>query len=465
MIDLSPYKYFYFLGIGGIGMSALARYFISKGYEVAGYDRTQTELTDELEKDGIACHFDDNAEMIPQHFIQNKAGLLVIYTPAIPKDLLEFNYLLANDFKIIKRAEALASVTKGKQTIAVAGTHGKTSTASIISHILKTADVPFYAFLGGISVNYKTNFIVSAKKGDAELVVVEADEFDRSFLQLEPDTSIITAVESDHLDIYGSEENLRDAFNDFALKTKSGGTLIAHEDARISCPANVHGLSYGRSEGTDIRAIDIQIKDGKYWFDAILANEKLEGLSIGIPGIHNIENSLAAMSATRYLVNDRKVFYKALASFRGVHRRFEMIYNKNGIVFIDDYAHHPTEIRVTLQTIKNLYPGKKLVGIFQPHLFSRTRDLAKGFGESLSLLDELILMPIYPAREEPIPGVTSGLIFDETHAPVKKIVNKEDIIETLKVSDAEVIVTIGAGDIDRLVKPIKDWLQTKYGTN
>ena len=404
-------------------MSALARYFKSRGFEVAGYDRTQTELTDELEKEGIACHFEDDVEMMPHHFIQNKVGLLVIYTPAIPKDLLEFNYLLANDFKIIKRAEALASVTKGKQTIAVAGTHGKTSTASIISHILRTADIPFYAFLGGVSVNYNTNFIVSDKKGNPDLVVVEADEFDRSFLQLEPDTSIITAVESDHLDIYGSEDNLRDAFTAFANKTKAGGTLISHWDTNISGPENVTKLTYSSEDIIDIdfRAENIQIKDGKYFFDAIFMFEDiLEDLTIGIPGIHNIENSLAAMAATRYLVDDRQIFYKALESFRGVHRRFEMIYNKNGIVFIDDYAHHPTEIRVTLQTIKDLYPGKKLVGIFQPHLFSRTRDLAKGFGESLSLLDELILMPIYPAREAPIPGVTSGLIFNECHAASKK---------------------------------------------
>ncbi len=461
MIDLSPYKYFYFLGVGGIGMSALARYFNSRGFEVAGYDRVQTELTDELEKEGIICHFTDDMEFVPPHFLENKSGLLVIYTPAIPKDHLEFNYLLANDFKIIKRAEALASVTKGKQTIAVAGTHGKTSTASIVSHILKTADIPFYAFLGGVSVNYKTNFLAPSNETDSDLVVVEADEFDRSFLQLEPNISIITAVEGDHLDIYGSEENMRDAFTAFANKTKAGGTLITHQNTHISAPENVTCLTYNNSGNADIRAGDINIKDGKYCFDAILIDEKLEGLTIGIPGVHNIENSLAAMAATRYLVDDKQIFYKALETFRGVHRRFEMIYNKNGIVFIDDYAHHPTEIRVTLQTIKDLYPGKKLVGIFQPHLFTRTRDFAKGFGESLSLLDELILMPIYPAREEPIPGVTSGLIFDETNAASKKIVNKEDVINTLAMSDAQVIVTIGAGDIDRLVKPIKHWLETR----
>ena len=465
MIDLAPYKYFYFLGIGGIGMSALARYFNSKGFEVAGYDRTQTELTDELEKEDMIIHFEDDIQKIPAHFLENKSRLLVIYTPAIPKDHVEYNYIINQGYMLKKRAEILASVTIGKQTIAVAGTHGKTSTATMISHIFKTANIPFYAFLGGVSVNYQTNFIRPDADEESDLVVVEADEFDRSFLQLEPDISIITAVESDHLDIYGNEENLKQAFSDFAHKLKPSGLLITHKGISISHIDKFRRLSYTAYEKADIMARDIEIRDGKYHFDAILQQDSLYDLVISVPGVHNIENSLAAMAATHHLIDNNQVFYKALDSFRGVRRRFEMVFQSNDLVYIDDYAHHPTEIRVTLETIRALYPGKKLTGIFQPHLFTRTRDLAADFGKSLSIVDELILLPIYPARELPILGVTSQIILDEVVCATKQIIEKEKVVDYLGHSHHEVIVTLGAGDIDRLVQPIKVFLEHKYKKN
>jgi len=468
MIDLAPYKYFYFLGVGGIGMSALARYFKFAGFEVAGYDRTRTELTDMLEEEGIFCHFDDNIEAIPAHFLSNKAEMLVIYTPAIPKEHREFNYMINGNYTMIKRAEALASVTNGKETIAVAGTHGKTSTASMISHILRTADVPFYAFLGGIAANYNTNFLAPENGDEADLIIVEADEFDRSFLQLEPDIIVITAIESDHLDIYDSEENLKDAFKEFAKKIKPHGALIIHNSIRMEVPENetldTYGIDYKGHESYadgEYKAENIKIEDGKYHYDFVFPNPeyRLNDLTIGVPGIHNIENSMAAIAATHHLYDDDSIVYKALETFRGVHRRFEVIYKGKDVVYIDDYAHHPTEIKVTLQTIRDLYPAKKLLGIFQPHLYSRTRDLADDFAKSLSMLDELILLPIYPAREEPIPGVSSSLILDKATCDLKSIINRDEVVNALNSRNFDVIVTLGAGDIDRLVKPIKLYLE------
>jgi len=458
---LTTYKYFYFLGIGGIGMSALARYFHSQGWEVVGYDRTPTDLTDALEKEGLDVHFDDEVSNIPAHFLQHRDELLVVYTPAIPKDHLEYNYLLSHGYDLHKRAEVLAAITVGKYTIAVAGTHGKTSTASIISHILKTANIPFYAFLGGIASNYQTNFLAPEPGQESNLVVVEADEFDRSFHQLNPDIAIITAIESDHLDIYGTEEKLREAFVEFAAKLKSGGTLIVHKNTGIPVLAGREQLSYSAFEKADIEAENIVIVNGQYHFNALLRDEKIDGLALGVPGMHNIENSLAAIAATFSLVTDKKIYHSALESFQGVHRRFEVILRNEKIVFVDDYAHHPTEIRVTLQTLKDLYPGKHILGIFQPHLFTRTRDLANEFAESLSLLDALILMPIYPARELPIPGITSQLIFNQATCPDKYILAAEEIIPSLKTMHADVVVTLGAGDIDKLVQPIKNYLISK----
>jgi UDP-N-acetylmuramate--alanine ligase len=467
---INEFRNFYFLGIGGIGMSALARYFNANGFAVSGYDKTPSDLTDELIQEGIAIHFDDDMNLIPAEFLKDKLKTLVIYTPAIPKDHVEYNYLLDNGFTIRKRAEVLASITTGKKTIAVAGTHGKTSTASLIAHILRTANVPFYAFLGGIAANYKTNFLSPESGKEADLVVVEADEFDRSFHRLNPDISIITAIEADHLDIYGTVENLEQAFFEFAHKTKPGGSLIVHKDLVITPPENVNITSYGAFGEAGITAENIEIKDGYYHYDFSGSfsgkNFSIRNLVMGVPGVHNIENSLAAIAATFDIINhDEKIIREALRSFKGVHRRFEVIFRSDSMVYIDDYAHHPTEIKATLQTVKNLYHDKKVLGIFQPHLYTRTRDLAADFAQSLSLVDELILLPIYPARELPIAGVSSEMILENVHCARKKIVDKDALIHVLPESKANVIVTLGAGDIDRLVQPIKEFLENKYKAN
>jgi UDP-N-acetylmuramate--alanine ligase len=461
MIDLKAYDRFYFLGIGGIGMSALARYFQANGYAVAGYDRTPSELTDQLQQEGITIHFDDDIKNIPAQFLEeNKAKTLVVLTPAIPKDSVEWKYLQEEGYTIKKRAEVLASLTQGKTTIAVAGTHGKTSTAAMISHILKTANVPFFGFLGGIAANYQTNFI-APESGQADLVVVEADEFDRSFLQLNPDTAIITAVESDHLDIYGTVDELKAAFFEFGRKVKPGGTLIVQEQVMFPKPENAKLITYGAHGRGESKAENVRIEDGQFVFNANLDGLSLPGLKINVPGMHNIENSLAAMTSVKPWIKDTQAYYKALSTFKGVHRRFEVIIKNKDVVYVDDYAHHPTEIKATIDTIKSLYPDKKVLGIFQPHLFTRTRDLAKEFAQSLSALDILFLLPIYPARELPIPGVTSTMILQDAHAPEKKIVEKGQLVQEIANTDADVILTIGAGDIDRMVQRIKEYLENK----
>jgi UDP-N-acetylmuramate--alanine ligase len=458
MIDLKPYTQFYFLGIGGIGMSAIARYFNANGFSVTGYDKTPSALTDELKSEGIEIHFDDNIKNIPAEVTSAKEKTLIVYTPAIPKDHKEYNYLKEQGYKIHKRSEVLAALTAGKTTIAVAGTHGKTSTAAIITHILKSADVPFFSFLGGIASNYNTNFLAPKKQENAELIVVEADEFDRSFLRLDPDIAVITAVESDHLDIYGTLEELEKAYSEFAHKVKPGGTLIVHEDVRIPLPDNRRILRYGTGTSSRVKASNIHIAEGHYHFDETFDEKTLHDLQLGIPGRHNIENTLASIAATWPFVQDKTVYQKALPSFKGVHRRFEVILRNENIVFIDDYAHHPTEIRVTIETVNELFKGKKIVGIFQPHLFSRTKDLATEFAQSLSLLDEVFLLPIYPARELPMEGVTSQLILDKISANFKKLVSKENLVQEVLDRKPDVVITIGAGDIDRMVKPLKEAL-------
>lgn len=440
-------------------MSALARHFKQNGFYVSGYDRVMSPLTHELESEGIPVHFEDAIDDIPEEVMDaDKSSVLVIYTPAIPQDHEEYNYLRLQGYTIHKRSEVLAALTAGKTTIAIAGTHGKTSTAAVITHILRTAETPFYSFLGGIASNYETNYVSPEGNKKADLMVVEADEFDRSFLRLDPDIAIITAVESDHLDIYGTVEELEKAYSEFAHKVKAGGTLIVHEDVNIPLPDDRLVLRYGTALSSRMQASDVRVAGGHYHFNAAFDSEVLRDLQLGVPGLHNIENSLAAIAATWAFVKDKTIYEKALRTFNGVHRRFEVVLREKDIVFIDDYAHHPTEIRVTLDTVKQLYPDKKILGIFQPHLFTRTRDLADEFAESLSLLDELILLPIYPAREYPIEGVTSALILDQASAGYKKLVEKEDLVKEVLDRRPDVVITIGAGDIDRMVKPLKEAL-------
>ena len=455
------YSKVYLIGIGGIGMSALARYFRHIGCEVAGYDRTPSALTDELGKEGMQIHFEDNIEAISPSFFEDKTKTLIIYTPAIPKGHKEFNYFVDNGFTVKKRSEVLAMLSANKKTIAVAGTHGKTSTSALIVHILKTANIPFYGFLGGIAANYNTNFFAPAKD-EADLIVVEADEYDRSFLRLHPDIAIITAIEADHLDIYGTLEELQKAYYAFADLVSENGSLILQENVPFHEGYKKKIISYGLSGKSVCNANHIRVESGKYVFDAHINGETLAKLKLSVPGYHTIENSLAAMASVWELVEDKNIFYKAFESFRGVHRRFEVIVDNGKTAFIDDYAHHPTEIATTIRTLRELYPGKHITGIFQPHLFSRTQDLAKEFAEQLSKLDEAILLPIYPAREQPIPGVTSSIILDKISNANKKLMTKEELLDYISKNDFEVIATIGAGDIDRLVAPIKKTLEEQF---
>jgi UDP-N-acetylmuramate--alanine ligase len=453
---LTQFKNIYFIGIGGIGMSALARHFNVNGYAVGGYDKTSSSLTGLLEAEGMKIHFEDNIDAIPADF-KAKENTLIVFTPAVPKAHKELNYFIDNGFTIKKRSEVLAELTLGRTTIAVAGTHGKTSTAAFISHLLRVANVPFYAFLGVISVNYHTNYLAPIG-GEAKLVIVEADEYDRSFLKLFPDVAIITAVEPDHLDIYGTFEKLQEAYSDFASQVQEHGKLILNTEVKLVKAPTANIKTYSAHGQADYHAENIHVKNNAYYFDAILEDTVIENLEIGIPGRHNIENSIAAMGSILSFVKDPNEFREGLRSFKGVWRRFEVIIQTPEVVYIDDYAHHPTEIEVTINTVKELYPDKKITGIFQPHLFSRTKDLADDFARVLSTLDELIIMPIYPARELPMEGVTSRLILDKCTCVNKRIESREEILEGIKVHKPEVLLTIGAGDIDRLVPLIKEIL-------
>jgi len=460
-VNLKQYDSIYFLGIGGIGMSAIARWFKHKGWRIAGYDRTPTPLTHELIEEGMEIHFDDNIKFIPGYI--NKEKTLVVFTPAIPKTHLEYNYLKENGFTILKRSEVLGVLTKNYKTIAVAGTHGKTTTSSLVAHILKSADVNMVAFLGGITTNYGSNLVMNGEVSDDTLVVVEADEFDRSFLRLFPNMAVITSADADHLDIYGDHESMLTSFKDFVKQIHAKGNLIIHESV-ASLADGVDTISketYGMSQG-QFFAGNITARGGFFEFDLNGFGKTIEKIQLGVPGFHNMENAIAATLVAKHLgISDDKI-REALASFTGVKRRFEFIIKKEKLVYIDDYAHHPTEIEAFLRSVKAMYAGKKITVVFQPHLFTRTRDFAEGFSKSLSMADELLLMDIYPAREEPIPGVTSDMLFKDITSSVKIRCGKSDVMQKLEDLDIEVLATIGAGDIDTFVKPIKEMLNKKY---
>jgi UDP-N-acetylmuramate--alanine ligase len=449
-MNLERVNKLYFLGIGGIGMSAIARHFLAKGKEVYGYDKTPSELTTELSKEGAIIHFEDNINLIP------KNPDIIIYTPAIPKDLKEFEYLKNSGIPFIKRAEVLGLLSENKPTIAVAGTHGKTTVSSIIAHILKSANYNFSAFLGGIATNYNSNFITN---GIPEWIVAEADEFDRSFLQLSPEIAVITAIDSDHLDIYKNKEALVESFEMFANKVKAGGKLILKQT--IKQPKNYKEklLRYHSTLSSDLFAENVIIENGKYYADFRGAIKKNKIL-LGLPGLHNLENAIAAALVAKNIGIDDDVIVRALATYKGVKRRFEFCFNDGEKIFIDDYAHHPEEIKACIKAAKELFPEKKILGVFQPHLFSRTRDFAKEFSESLSMLNELIMMDIYPARENPIEGITSELILDNVKLKNKSIVSMEMLVDSISKKDFDVLITMGAGDIDRFIQPIKQMLET-----
>jgi len=461
-VKLEQYDSIYFLGIGGIGMSALARWFKHKGLRVAGYDRTPTPLTHELIEEGMEIHFDDKVEFIPGYI--SKETTLVVFTPAIPKTHVEYNYLKAQGYTILKRSEVLGLLTKNYKTIAVAGTHGKTTTSSLIAHILKTAGKNMVAFLGGITANYESNLVMHGEVNKDTLVVAEADEFDRSFLRLFPHTAVVTSADADHLDIYGDHLQMLSSYKEFMNQIIRRGNLILHESIALLANEIQHVTkeTYGMSRGQFFAGNIVPLgRDGFFEFDLLGLDRKFDKIKLGVPGFHNMENAIAAILVARKFGVDDKTIREALTSFRGVKRRFEFIIRTENLVYIDDYAHHPTEIEAFLKSLKEMYKGKKITVIFQPHLFTRTRDFAEGFSKSLSLADEVLLMDIYPAREEPIPGVTSDMLFKDITSPVKIRCSKKDVLQKLEDLNVEVLATVGAGDIDTFVKPIKELLSRK----
>ena len=434
----------YFIGIGGIGMSALARYFVASGNKVSGYDKTPSEITKALENIGVKIHFEDAINAIPLEF-KNQSSTLVVYTPAIPKSHLEFNYFIDNGFEVKKRSEVLGDITKNTFCFAVAGTHGKTTTTSILGHLLKECNVNMTAFLGGISENYNSNLIVNG----TEVTAVEADEFDRSFLTLSPDYACITSMDADHLDIYGDASELKKSFKDFTKKIKPKGKLFVRNGLPIE------GITYGIEDNSDYTAQNIRIENGTYVFDVKTPITILEDFKFNLPGRHNLSNALIALAMSVEYGLPRPQLAKALASYKGVKRRFTYQIKTDDLVFIDDYAHHPEEINAVHHAVREMYPNEKVLAIFQPHLFSRTKDFADEFAKALSQFDEVILLDIYPARELPIEGVNSSWLLSKISNQNKTLIGKKSLIKNIRLSSAKIILTIGAGDIGEEVKTIK----------
>jgi UDP-N-acetylmuramate--alanine ligase len=456
-MNLNHIHKIYFIGIGGIGMSALARYFMDMGKEVSGYDKTPSPITKELENSSIFIHFDDKLDLIPDHIKNNPENTLIIYTPAIPKNHKGLNYFKENsNFKVLKRAEALGLITKEKTTIAVAGTHGKTSTSSFITHLLVESGVKCQALLGGITSNYNSNYVANDK--NAELFIVEADEYDRSFLQLFPNYAVITSTDPDHLDIYGEASELLKTYQSFCNQVNKTGHISVSESVEIQQPNGLTSFSNYGWGNQDYHIQNLKVINGTYYFDIVSPDYKIQDIKFNVAGDHNVLNCLAAVSIADKFISDKEKLKAAIESYKGVKRRFEYIIKSENLIYVDDYAHHPTEIEKTVSTLKNLYPDKKITGIFQPHLYSRTKDFQTGFAETLNPLDKIILMDIYPAREEPIQGITSEIILEKIENPNKKLVSKENLLNELEKDNNQVYVTIGAGDIDRFVEPIKELL-------
>ena len=434
----------YFIGIGGIGMSALARYFLAKGLKVGGYDKTQTEITDSLENLGVSIHFEDKIAKIDAEYL-NKKDTLIVYTPAIPESHSELRYFKYNDFNVMKRSQVLGEITKHSFCLAVAGTHGKTTTTSILGHLLNECDVEVTAFLGGISENYNSNLILNGTK----VTVVEADEFDRSFLALSPNYACITSMDADHLDIYGDASELVKSFEEFSKKLKPNGKLFVKNGLPLK------GITYGIEDDSDYSVKNIKIINGSYVFDVKTPSTLLENFKFSLPGRHNLSNALIALAMSVEYGLPRPQLAKALASYKGVKRRFTYQIKTDKLVFIDDYAHHPEEINAVHQAVREMYPDQKVLAIFQPHLYSRTRDFVEEFASSLSNFDEIVLLDIYPARELPIKDVTSKWLLSKIDNKNKKLVQKSELIDSIKSSNATVVLTIGAGDIGEEVKYIK----------
>ncbi|MBL7867086.1 MAG: UDP-N-acetylmuramate--L-alanine ligase [Flavobacterium lindanitolerans] len=448
-MNLNQIHNVYFIGIGGIGMSALARYFKAIGKNVSGYDKTETELTKELEALGIEIHFEDSISLIPKDYYAENT--LVIITPAVPKTHSEWNYFLEREYQVKKRAEVLGIITKDTFCFAVAGTHGKTTTSSILGHILYESGADVTAFLGGIVENYNSNLIGSGKT----VTVVEADEFDRSFLHLYPDIACVTSMDADHLDIYGDTASIEASFVEFADKVKDKKKLFVAKELPLE------GITVAVNDEADYKAFNIRIENSTYVFDVQTPSEVIKDIRFNLPGKHNLTNALIALAMAYTYGTPTEAIAKALFSFQGVKRRFSYQIKEKNRVYIDDYAHHPTEINAVHQAVSELYPQDKVLAVFQPHLFSRTKDFIDGFASSLSAFDEVILLDIYPARELPVEGVNSAWLLGKIDNPNKKLVSKDSLISEILKSDARVVVTIGAGDIGELVKPIKQALHEK----
>lgn len=451
----------YFVGAGGIGMSALARYFRAKGKQVAGYDKTPSDLTAALIEEGIRIHYTDDITLIPADCKQIDSTL-VIYTPAIPETHTELNYFKTNGFMLMKRARVLGEITRTERGLCVAGTHGKTTTSSMLAHLLKQSHVDCNAFLGGILKNYNSNLMLSDK---SDLAVIEADEFDRSFHWLNPYMAVITAVDPDHLDIYGTPAAYRESFEHFTSLIRPDGCLVMKKGLQLQ-PRLQEGTklyTYSATEEADFFARNIRIGNGDILFDFVTPDGCIPDVKLGVPVKVNIENGVAAMALAWLNGVTSEEIRRGMASFAGPVRRFDFHLKKDDIVLLDDYAHHPAELKASIQSVKELYPDKKVTGIFQPHLYTRTRDFAADFAASLSLLDELILLDIYPAREEPIPGVTSQIIFDRVTIPNKRMIRKEELLDLVQKEAAsfEVVLMVGAGNIDRLVEPVKQILEKR----
>ncbi|MEL7118452.1 MAG: UDP-N-acetylmuramate--L-alanine ligase [Bacteroidota bacterium] len=451
MIALNDIKKIYFVGIGGIGMSALARYFNFNGVDVHGYDRTATALTKRLEEEGMAIHYEENVDLIPE-------GIdLVVYTPAVPKTHAELEHFWANDFPVKKRAEVLGIISRSKKTAAIAGTHGKTTTTSMLAHLVRSGGIDATAFLGGIAKNLDSNFAWGA----SDWVVVEADEYDRSFLHLHPDTAVVLSMDEDHLDIYGDKDGLENTgYKAFVKQIKPGGKMWVQADWHVEMKDIENVGSYGVEKGA-IQAQNIVVKEGHFQFDYVNGDLKIEGLQLRMPGRHNVENATAAITLALEMGVEANRIPEGIKTFKGIKRRFDIAYQEGGQAYVDDYAHHPTELKAAIRAAKSFYPMKKITGIFQPHLFSRTRDFLDGFAEALDLLDETILLDIYPAREQPIPGITSRSILIRMRRGNKCILTKAEALQRIYDKPFEVLMTLGAGDIDRMVEPITEFLNSK----
>lgn len=451
----------YFVGAGGIGMSALARYFRAKGKQVAGYDKTPSDLTAALIEEGIRIHYTDDITLIPADCKQIDSTL-VIYTPAIPETHTELNYFKTNGFTLMKRARVLGEITRTERGLCVAGTHGKTTTSSMLAHLLKQSHVDCNAFLGGILKNYNSNLMLSDK---SDLAVIEADEFDRSFHWLNPYMAVITAVDPDHLDVYGTPAAYRESFEHFTSLIRPDGCLVMKKGLQLQprLPEGTKLYTYSATEEADFFARNIRIGNGDIVFDFVTPDGSIPDVKLGVPVKVNIENGVAAMALAWLNGVTPEEIRRGMETFAGPVRRFDFHLKKDDIVLLDDYAHHPAELKASIQSVKELYPDKKVTGIFQPHLYTRTRDFAADFAASLSLLDELILLDIYPAREEPIPGVTSQIIFDRVTIPNKRMIRKEELLDLVQKEAAsfEVVLMVGAGNIDRLVEPVKQILEKR----